>query len=124
MIVLSVSRKMSRVLGIIANQKGEFPLTNILNYMIFSFFLLAINIPSFIFLINNFHNLATVTHAMYCIAATGMVLSHYWYFIICRQKLTETFENLQYLVDKSNVLLSNFVNRASDRSCANLLYNF
>lgn len=101
--VLSVSRKMCYVLGIIADRDGKFPLTYILNYLIFSFFLLAINIPSIIFLISNFSNMTTVTHALYCIAATGLLLSHYWYFIYCRRSLTETFINLQFLIEKSNV---------------------
>lgn len=101
MAVLNVSRKMCRALGIISNRNGEFSLKNILNYLILSFFLLAVNIPSFIFLISNIENMTTVTHVVYCIAATGLLISHYWYFIYCRQDLSETFNNLQILVDKS-----------------------
>lgn len=111
MIVLKASRQTFSFLGLMPANEFLGKLTNLFLNTMHSFFLLSVNIPSMVFLIRNLADMSKATYSSYCVAATALVLSHYWYFIYQRNAMYATFERLQNLVDKSNsfFLLNNVV---------------
>lgn len=57
--------------------------------------------PSFAYLLDNLDNMSKATHATYCVAATAMNLSLYWYIIINQNDIRLILDKLQKLVDAS-----------------------
>lgn len=105
MIVLKASRQTFFALGLLPASGFLGKSTNLFLNAMLSFFLLSVNIPSMVFLIQNLADMSKATYSSYCVAATALVLSHYWYFMYQRNSIYATFERLQNLVDKSMCFL-------------------
>lgn len=106
MIVLRVARKTFRVLGLIPANSFYDRLLNTTLRIYHSVVLLAVMIPSILFLVENIGDMSKATLSCYCATATALGLSHYWYFIYRCYDMAAIFDQLQYLVDKS--ILSNY----------------
>lgn len=103
MIVVKSTRNVCGFLGLTIRESDPVfrSVQNAILNCIYSFFLLAVNIPSLVFLIQNLEDMSKATHSCYCFAATGLVLSHYWYFIYRIKDMNAIYDRLQYLVEKS-----------------------
>lgn len=104
MIVVKASRIIFAGLGLLPATVFFGKLLNIILRTMYSFFLLAINIPSLAFLLSNLEDMSKATFSSYVLAATTLVISQYWYFAYQQKATNRTFNRLQELVDKSNKL--------------------